>query len=144
MAGCHVILPTLVGERSFRIREVYGAPTDPMSFHGSADDDEFNEKEEPKSFHFINIYRRSNIERLLYIMLEVDRRQIHAERAFDPERISPEVSSHSPLVGGPGRKLQVQRLLPPAVVLYRDRHIRAIGSLARCRSASRRGQSGGG
>ena len=90
------ILRTLIGDRSFRIQEVYSPVTHPKSFQGWPDDDEFSENGEPRSFHFFNIYSQSYLEKLLSGMPDVKRHRIYPDRAFDPDRISAELSLDSP------------------------------------------------
>ena len=92
----HVLIRTLVGERSFRIQEVYSPETHPKSFVGHPDDDEFNESGEPKSFHYYNIYSQAYIEKLLSKMPDVEGYSIFPDNSYDPDKISAEISSQSP------------------------------------------------
>ena len=96
VAKRQAILRTLIGERSFRIQEVYSPVTHPKSFQGRPDDDEFDENGEPKSFHFHTIYSQEYLEKLLSGMPDVKRYRIYPDRAFDPDRISAALSPDSP------------------------------------------------
>lgn len=72
----HVLIRTLVGERSFRIQEV------------RTQGDEFNEDGSPKSFNYYNIYSQAYIEYLLSSIPEVNKWEIVPDKDFDPKLIS--------------------------------------------------------
>lgn len=105
VAGRHILLRTLVGERSFRIQEVYSPETHPRRFRGASDEDEFDENGEPRYFHYFNIYSRAYIEKLLSKMPEVVDYEIFPDNFYDPDNISSEMYPHAPpdktqIVGG--------------------------------------------
>ena len=101
----HILIRTLVGERSFRIQEVYSPETHPRSFVGDPDEDEFDGNGEPKSFHYYNIYSQSYIGKLLSKIPDIEGYSILPDNFYDPDKISAEASLHSPpdttrMIGG--------------------------------------------
>ena len=75
----HTVIRTLVGERSFRIMEVFTPETHGELFEGGMDRDEFLPSGEPHNFAYYNIYARSWFEKLLDRMPDV------AARGFTPD-----------------------------------------------------------
>lgn len=72
----HVVIRTLIGDRSFRIQELRTIG------------DEFDEDGLPKNFNYFNIYSRSYLEHLLSHIPAVKRWEIETDNDFDAERIS--------------------------------------------------------
>lgn len=105
VARRHVLVRTLVGERSFRIQEVYSPETHPKSYGGDSDEEEFDDDGEPKYFHYYNIYSRSYVEKLLKGIPGVQKFQIYPDTEYDPQNIEAELTSESPpdatrIIGG--------------------------------------------
>ena len=83
-----ILVRTLVGERSFRIQEVYSPETHPRSFAGPADEEEFGVSGEPRSFHFYNIYSESYIRKLLSMISDVASFEITADDRYEPNALT--------------------------------------------------------
>lgn len=81
-----VLIRTLVGERSFRIKEVYSPVTHPKSFSGSPDEDEFDKNGEPYSFGYYNIYSNTYINKLIQRMPIKDYKII-SDDEYDPTHL---------------------------------------------------------
>lgn len=81
-----VLIRTLVGERSFRIKEVYSPETHPKSFSGSPDEDEFDKNGEPYSFHYYNIYSHTYLNKLIQRMPIKDYK-IVSDDEYDPNHL---------------------------------------------------------
>jgi SAM-dependent methyltransferase len=75
VARRHVIVRTLVGERSFQIKEVRGSG------------DEFDEYGEPRNFNYFNIYSNDYVEFLLGRIPFVESWQIFLDLDFNKNRI---------------------------------------------------------
>jgi len=75
---------TLIGERSFRIQEVRSP--DGREIGG---EEEFDERGEPRSFGYYNIYASSYIERLLAKMSGIKSSRITPDRNYDARELSP-------------------------------------------------------
>lgn len=82
-----IFVRTLVGERSFRIQEVYGPDTHPSSFAGSPNEEEFEDSGEPKGFHFYNIYSESYIRKLLLKISDVASAEIYPDNQYETNAI---------------------------------------------------------
>lgn len=82
-----VIVRTLVGERSFRIQDVYNPVAHPAHFN-SAHDLEFDDSGEPIAFHYYNIYSKVYIENLLRSDPNVKSVSIIPDTDFDPAKLS--------------------------------------------------------
>ncbi|MFH1478602.1 MAG: class I SAM-dependent methyltransferase [Candidatus Omnitrophota bacterium] len=72
----HVLIRTLIGERSFRIKEVRGMG------------DEFKKDGSPKSFNYYNIYSKAYIDHMLSRLPGIRKWEIIADNDFDPKSIS--------------------------------------------------------
>ena len=96
VAGKVALIRAMVGERSFRIQEVYSPATHPDAFSGDPDEEEFDEHGEPKSFHYFNIYSRAYIEKLISKMPGVAGYRIYADEDFDVARIDSEEYPETP------------------------------------------------
>jgi ubiquinone/menaquinone biosynthesis C-methylase UbiE len=77
-----VFVRTLIGDRSFRIQDVY------------PDTPEFDERGEPTRFYFYNIYSEAYIGSLLRRIKRVKSWNIAPDFDFDKERIQSSVSDH--------------------------------------------------
>lgn len=84
VARRQVVIRTLVGDRSFRIQEVYSPETHPQSWRGPADTLEFDRDGEPREFHYYNIYSKSYVRKVVMAMPGVRACTITADQAFDP------------------------------------------------------------
>jgi len=80
-----VVVRMLVGERSFRVQEVYTK----LSLHGSAIEpaDEFDEDGEPRSFAYLNIYGRLYLEALFQRIAADANVEFIEDTFFDPSAI---------------------------------------------------------
>ena len=87
----NALIRTLVGDRSFRIQEV----RNPSRDEGLGDEDEFDEKGEPKNFNYYNIYARSYIEKLLSRMPSVMSYRIIPDRDYDVAQLSADLSQEA-------------------------------------------------
>jgi ubiquinone/menaquinone biosynthesis C-methylase UbiE len=77
-----LLIRTLVGERSFRIKQVWEVDgPDPGA-------------EDPDLFHFHNIYSEAHVRQVLSRIPEVSSVEVVADRDFDPARIQASVSDH--------------------------------------------------
>jgi ubiquinone/menaquinone biosynthesis C-methylase UbiE len=85
VAKSEALIRTLVGDRSFRIKDVHGS---------NSDADEFAESGEPNSFHFFNIYSRRWVERNTKRLPGVKSVEIRVDEEYDPARLS-EVAEQS-------------------------------------------------
>jgi ubiquinone/menaquinone biosynthesis C-methylase UbiE len=83
-----VLIRMMVGDRSFRIQEVYSPETHPEWFEGRADQSEFDERGEPVSFHYFNIYSRSYIQKLLAKNPRVGDVRFIPDTFFDAQKIT--------------------------------------------------------
>ncbi len=83
-----VLIRMMVGDRSFRIQEVYSPETHPDWFEGRADRGEFDERGEPISFHYFNIYSRSYIRKLLAKNPRVGDVRFIPDTFFEAEKIA--------------------------------------------------------
>lgn len=81
-----VLIRTLVGDRSFRIQDVFSPSTHPERFSGS-DDIEFDTNGEPKAFSYLNIYSKLYIGKLLEQERKVKSFSITSDQDFNPERL---------------------------------------------------------
>jgi SAM-dependent methyltransferase len=88
VAGRHALVRTLIGDRSFRIQEVYSPETHPRSFAGKPDEDEFDATGEPRSFHFYNIYSQSHISKLLARLPDIAGYKIVKDGDFEPMNLT--------------------------------------------------------
>ncbi|MDJ0893593.1 MAG: class I SAM-dependent methyltransferase [Alphaproteobacteria bacterium] len=80
VAGRHVLIRTLIGERSFRILEVHGP------------DEDYDDTGEPSEFNYFNIYSTSYVDRLLSEVPCAKRWRILPDRDFDAQKIAREKS----------------------------------------------------
>lgn len=78
VARRHVVVRTLVGERSFRIQEVHRA-TPPG--------DEFDAAGEPRRWNYYNVYSKAYVEALLSALPGVTGVALQPDKDFSPERI---------------------------------------------------------
>jgi len=83
----NVLIRTMVGERSFRIKEVYSPETHPKSFSGPPDEDEFDNNGEPYSFHYYNIYSNTYISKLLRKNPNIKEYKIIPDDQYDPAHL---------------------------------------------------------
>ena len=90
VAKRELLIRTLVGDRSFRIQEVYSAATHPRTFPFPLDQHEFDENGEPLSFHYYNIYARSWLETLIDQLPGVKSYSIVPDEEFEPSAIDRE------------------------------------------------------
>jgi ubiquinone/menaquinone biosynthesis C-methylase UbiE len=81
------IVRMFVGERSFRIQEVYSAETHPASFAGALGEEEFGPDGEPMSFHYYNIYSKTYIHKLIARIGGADA-EVVEDRHYDPAAIT--------------------------------------------------------
>lgn len=82
-----VLIRTMVGERSFRIKEVYSPETHPKSFSGLPDEEEFDKDGEPYSFHYYNIYSTAYIIKLLKKSPDIKEYKIIPDDKYDPANL---------------------------------------------------------
>ena len=92
----HVLIRTLVGERSFRIQEVYSPVTHPKWFPESSDQNEFEDSGEPRWFCHFNIYSKSYIEQLLSELPSVIDYHVIPDDSFDHKRIDADATGDAP------------------------------------------------
>jgi SAM-dependent methyltransferase len=78
VARRHVVVRTLVGERSFRIQDVQAA-TPPG--------EEFDAEGEPRRWHYYNIYSKAYVEARIAALPGVASVEIRPDTDFSPERI---------------------------------------------------------
>lgn len=78
VARKHLVIRTLVGERSFRIQDVHAA-TPPG--------EEFDERGEPRGFHYYNIYSAAYVRARLSALPRVAQVDLLPDRDYSPERI---------------------------------------------------------
>jgi len=90
VAGRNVLIRTLVGERSFRIQEVYSPETHPRSFSDALGEDEFDEKGEPRSFHYYNIYSESYIAKLIARVPGISHWELVRDDQYNPQNLTAE------------------------------------------------------
>ena len=83
----HILIRTLVGDRSFRIQEVRTQENYPTSLVGEPDQDDFDDNGEPRSFNFFNIYSKSYFEKLLSRIPDVESYHIAPDNMFDSASI---------------------------------------------------------
>jgi ubiquinone/menaquinone biosynthesis C-methylase UbiE len=81
----HVVVRTLIGERSFRIQEVRGTET-------ASDPDEFDDAGEPGRFNYYNIYAQAYIEKLLTRMPRVTGYRILQDTWVDTARLATDLA----------------------------------------------------
>lgn len=89
----HVVVRTLVGERSFRIQEVRS----PDGIEAMPDQDEFDKAGNPRSFNYYNIYAQTYIEKLLTRMPRVVGYRILQDTWVDTARIAADLSRQTRL-----------------------------------------------
>lgn len=77
-----VFVRSLIGDRSFRIKDVH--PEEP----------EFDASGEPTAFHFYNIYSEAYVQSLVSAMAQVKRATITRDNEFDRQRILASMSDH--------------------------------------------------
>ena len=94
VARRRVMVRTLIGDRSFRIQDVYNPLTHPTRFE-SAHDLEFGDAGEPKAFHYYNIYSKVFIENLLRNEPGVKSVIVVPDRDFDPAKLSADAESRA-------------------------------------------------
>ena len=85
----------LVGDRSFRIQEVYSPQTHPKWFAGSPDQSEFDLQGEPISFHYFNIYSRSYIQKILSGNPRVNEVRFTPDTFYDADKITTEKAEYA-------------------------------------------------
>lgn len=90
VARRNALIRTLVGDRSFRIQEVYSPETHPRSFAGAQDQDEFDAQGEPRSFHYYNIYSKSYISKLIAHLPDISHCELVRDDQYNPSRLEAE------------------------------------------------------
>lgn len=85
-----VLIRTLIGNRSFRIQDVFSPETHPKLFSGKADKIEFDKSGEPFNFGYYNIYSKDYICRLLQSIENLKGFEIVVDNNYDPKQIEAE------------------------------------------------------
>lgn len=87
VASKFVLVRTLVGDRSFIVKEVRKKSAESENAHQAAQSDEFDDGGSPRIFCYYNIYSASYIEFILENIPDVSRWQIFPDTDYDPEKI---------------------------------------------------------
>lgn len=95
VASRHVLIRTLVGDRSFRVQEVHSPETHPRSFAGALDEDEFDENGEPRGFAYYNIYSKSYISKLIARLPGISQCELIRDDQYDPLHLTAEAERES-------------------------------------------------
>jgi SAM-dependent methyltransferase len=88
------LVRTLIGERSFQIKEVHGATYHPERILDHDPADEFDD-EQPRNFNYYNIYSQSYVSHLLTENPAVREFRILPDRNFDPQALLADVNRHN-------------------------------------------------
>jgi SAM-dependent methyltransferase len=93
VARRNVLVRTLIGERSFQIKEVHGATYHPEKIFDHDPADEFD-NEQPRNFNYYNIYSQSYVSHLLGGNPAVREFRILPDRNFDPQALLADANRH--------------------------------------------------